>query len=138
MTNYNLSGGADREAKLLREKILNAKDNLKITGKSYYISNSGNDNNDGLSPETAWKTVEKIEQMGDFLEYGDAVLFERGSEFRLKSCIVCVDGVTYGAYGQGKKPVLIGSEINYADKTLWTKTNRPNLWVLQLPTKPCY
>ncbi len=137
MTNYNLSGGADREAQILREKISNAKDNLKITGKSYYISNGGDDNNDGLSPETAWKTVEKIEQMGDFLEYGDAVLFERESEFRLKSCIICVDGVTYGAYGQGEKPILIGSEINYADETLWLKTNRPNLWVLQLPTKPC-
>ena len=34
-----MRGGADKEASILKEKILNAKDGVIITGKKYYISN---------------------------------------------------------------------------------------------------
>ncbi len=135
--NYGLKGGADREAAALKNKILFAEDTCEITGTRYYISNNGDDRNDGLSPESAWQTTEKINQMGDFLRQGDALLFERGSVFRLKSGILCKSGVTYAAYGKGEKPVLLGSDINYADPSLWVKTNRPNLWELKMPTIPC-
>ena len=35
-----------------KQEILNTKDSLKITGTAYYVSNSGDDNNDGKSENT--------------------------------------------------------------------------------------
>ena len=32
------------------------------TGNAYYVSNAGNDNSNGLSPETAWATLGKVEK----------------------------------------------------------------------------
>ena len=43
-----------------KEEILNSKDALKIEGTTYYVSNDGDDANDGLSPEKAWKTLERV------------------------------------------------------------------------------
>ena len=40
-----------------KHKILKAEDNLSVSGTSYYVSNSGNDENDGLTPATAYKTL---------------------------------------------------------------------------------
>ena len=54
------------------------------TGTAYYVSADGDDNNDGLSPETAWQTVEKVGQEsteGGILQFGDAVFFRRGDLF---------------------------------------------------------
>ena len=35
------------------------------TGTAYYISNDGNDDNDGLTPESAWQTISKLAQEAD-------------------------------------------------------------------------
>ncbi len=129
----NMKGGSDREAAILKAKILNAKDQLIIKGTKYHISNNGNDNNDGLSPETAWATFDKFHAMGDFLKEGDALLLERGSTWRVWKDITMKSGVTYAAYGEGPKPCLIGSDKNYADPTLWTKTKAENVWVVDFP-----
>lgn len=111
-----------------------SKDSLVIKGTRYYLSNRGDDGNDGLSPETAWATLDGFHARGDFLKPGDAVLFERGSKFRMKRGIVLSDGVSYGAFGEGPKPELIGCDRNYADPALWEKTDKENLWVLEMPT----
>jgi len=129
----NMSGGADRQAAVLKQKILNAKDDVVIKGKKYYISNNGDDNNDGLSPENAWKTFNKFHAMGDFLKEGDGVLLERGSTWRVYKDITVKTGVTYCAYGKGDKPRLIGSDKNYANPSLWTKTDTENVWVADFP-----
>ena len=50
------------------------------TGTAYYVSNQGDDGNDGLSPETAWSTLDRVNQAS--LEYGDAVFLERGGVWR--------------------------------------------------------
>lgn len=47
-------------AKELRDRILQSKTTVTVTGTSYYVSNSGNDNYDGLAPETAWATAQKV------------------------------------------------------------------------------
>ena len=75
----DVKGKSDAQAEAMRDKILNAKDELKITGKTYYISSkNGNDQNDGLSPETAWATADAISMNAWQMQAGDAVLFERG------------------------------------------------------------
>lgn len=86
------------------------------TGTAYYVSNSGNDANDGKSPENAWATLEKVENAT--LAYGDAVFFERGG--RWYGRLSMQTGVTYSAYGTGAKPILTGSPDDAAQSTSWT------------------
>ena len=59
-----------------RDQILSAKDTLEIKGTKYYVSNAGDDANDGLTPETAWATLKKVSDTQ--INEGDAVLFKRG------------------------------------------------------------
>lgn len=113
--------------------IVNSKSDYPKDGTLYYISNNGDDNNDGKSPETAWRTLGKLkdEAVISSLKKGDAVLLERGSIFR--GDIVCQSGITYSAYGKGPKPVISGSDRNYADPSLWIETEIPNVYKLTLP-----
>ncbi len=48
-------------------------------GIIYYVSASGNDTNDGLSPETAWQTIGRV-NAGNY-QPGDSILFEGGQTF---------------------------------------------------------
>ena len=94
----------------------------------YYVSNKGNDNNDGLSPATAWATLSKVNST-TFNE-GDYVLFERGGLFR--GAFSAKTGVTYSAYGVGEKPIICGSPENGADPKKWLNIGG-NVWVYQTP-----
>ena len=90
----------------------------------YYVSNSGNDSNDGKTPATAWKTLNKVNSAR--LAVGSYVCFERGGIFRGK--LTAKAGVTYTAYGTGDKPKLYGSPENGADPTKWKKSDKENIW----------
>ncbi len=103
-----------------------------ITGTIYYVSPTGNDQNDGTSPATAWKTLGKVSSA--VLSSGDAVLFERGAEFRGKLTAKAA-GVTYSAYGTGAKPIINGSTQNYADPDLWVETDIENVYKLTAVVK---
>ena len=112
----------------LRNNILstgNTENYYKIKGKRYYISQNGSDNNDGLSPESAFATPDAIANIT--LTSGDAVLFERGSYFRITNSICMESGVTYGSYGEGQKPVISTSPADYARQT-WSQTDKENVW----------
>ncbi|MBQ4110789.1 MAG: hypothetical protein IJC74_07900 [Clostridia bacterium] len=109
-----------------KQKILQAEDNLTVNGVSYYVSNSGNDENDGKSPETAWKTLAKVSWAD--LKRGDGVFFKRGDLFR-GATIETKSGVTYGAYGSGEKPKFYGGDRDYADASLWELYDKEhNIW----------
>lgn len=127
------AGGADTQAEALRREILNAEDRLDITGTRYYISPNGDDANEGKTPETPFRTTERIRELD--LQPGDAVLFERGGLWRVKSSVSLCGGVRYGAYGNGAKPVLYGSERNYAEKELWRREEGKPVWRIDLPTE---
>lgn len=130
----DVKGESDSEAEALRTAILDSKDELEITGKKYYISaKNGNDDNDGTSPETAWQTTDALSINAWQLQPGDAVLFERGNVFRPTSQIFCKEGVTYGAYGEGNKPVIYGSVENYSKAGYWQPSTKKNVWKLNLP-----
>lgn len=128
----NMSGGSDSQATSLREKILNAKDSVKISGTKYYVSSlNGDDENDGLSPSTAIKTLIGAAKLP--LKSGDALLLERGSVFRISGSFNLKSGVTYAAYGTGNKPAVYGSSMNYAIAGLWEPfQNLKNVWVLNM------
>ncbi len=84
---------------------------------AYYVSASGNDANDGKSPETPWKTIEKLNNAT--FESGDVVYFKRGDQWRNVS-LSAKAGVTYSAYGEGDKPILNRSPFDGAKHGTWT------------------
>ena len=94
-------------------------------GNAYYVSNSGNDNNDGLSPETPIATISKVNKLN--LKAGDVVYFQRGGVWR-GSLKAYTSGVSYSAYSEGNKPELYGSSHNYAKVGEWIKTDSPNIY----------
>lgn len=49
------------------------------SGTTYYVSPSGSDSHDGLSPATAWQTVDKVN--ASTFQAGDTVRFEGGQSF---------------------------------------------------------
>ena len=88
------------------------------TGTAYYVSNDGDDNNDGLTPETAWQTISRLAQEAGgweregVLKPGDAVFFRRGDIFRDQNFHLGTDGLTFSAYGEGEKPIFTTSSEN--------------------------
>lgn len=111
-----------------REKIRTATTELPVdvTGDVYYISTSGSDDNDGRSPENAWATAYRA--MTANLQYGDAVLFERGGTWYIPmfdehgnvlTCLEYEEGVTIGAYGSGEKPIIRGDIPDANDPNQW-------------------
>ncbi|MBQ4136604.1 MAG: hypothetical protein IJD67_00700 [Clostridia bacterium] len=120
----DIIAGFEADADAIVEKIKNSPTNITVTGTTYYVSNNGNDNRDGKSPETAWKTLDRVNRQK--FNSGDAVLFERGGLWR--GTINMGVGVTYSAYGEGEKPRLYGS-VNASGAESWSKTRYPNVWV---------
>ncbi len=111
----------------LKKKILEAKDDIEIIGTVYYVSTDGDDNNDGLTPETPWKTPAKVSSAK--LNAGDGVRFKRGDLFRGK--VTTCPGVTYAAYGEGEKPKFYGWDKDLADGALWSLFDAEhNIWKL--------
>ncbi len=133
-TPANMNGEADEQAQKLKKEILSAPDTLKKATEDnlvYYVSADGSEWNDGLSPEKP-TTIDEVNTL--YLTKGDVVLFKRGDTFRLEKEIIPVRGVSYGAYGKGDKPVLLGSIQNYADKSLWSSEDN-KIWQVYLGTE---
>ena len=115
----------DVRTEALRQEILNASDNMTVTGTKYYVSASGNDENSGLSPDEPWATIDKVNNFK--FKNGDGVFFKRGDRWWGVQMIL-QSGVTYAAYGSGNKPELFGTARNYADPSCWKQTEIPNVW----------
>ena len=124
----------DKKAEARRQEILDMTDTVKPStiGATYYVSFNGDDNNDGLTPETAWRSPGRVSQSAEAEEFieGDVVLFERGGVYR--GVITLTSGVTYGAYGEGVKPCLYGSLQNYAKENWWESTEDENVWKITI------
>ena len=80
------------------------------SGTTYYISDSlGNDENNGTSESTPWKSIERLSQVN--LTAGDKVLFRSG-DIWYGAFELDVSGgepenpITFSSYGEGAKPSL--------------------------------
>ncbi len=107
-----------------------------MNNKTYHIDPvNGDDANDGLSPLSSIKTYINRDITG-----GDTVLFKRGSVIRdiLYTCNGTENvPVTYGAYGDGDKPVFMGS-VPAGDAGKWIE-EKPSIWRFtgELPSEVC-
>lgn len=74
---------------------------------TYYVSSIGSDASDGLTPDSAWQTISKVNAAN--LQPGDSVLFRRGDVWRqmLQPATSGTAGnpITFGAYGTGTRPI---------------------------------
>ncbi len=134
MKPIEMNGGSDSQAEALKAQIMSAPDTLtkaSSSNKIYYVAANGKESNDGLS-QSKPITADAVNSLS--LKAGDLVLFKRGDTMRLSAMIKPIRGVSYGAYGEGEKPVLLGSLKNYADKSLW-KSSDNNLWEIYLGTE---
>ncbi len=95
-------------------------------GTAYYVSNSGNDDNDGKSPETAWASLEKANSYR--YKAGDVLLLERGGEYR--GTLSARSNFKIGAYGEGHKPHVICAQTAESLGG-WESTETPNVWRLK-------
>ena len=123
-------------------------------GKCYYISSvNGDDSNNGLTPETAWKSPVKLWDIKanglawiSVPKAGDGVFFERGSTFYADDdykytvpgftsgipALLCTSDITYGAYGEGEKPMFTAA-VDFTDSDnvgVWNETEWDNIYVL--------
>lgn len=69
----------------------------------YYLSPKGDDKNDGKTPKTAWKTLQKAREYT--YKPGDVLLLERGGIYR--GYMSARNNFKIGAYGKGPKPVIL-------------------------------
>ena len=86
----------------------------------YYLDPAGNDANDGTSPQTAWRSLEKIESPG-VIQPGDRVLFKCGGLWRghFEAPSGTKDKPIYfGPYGEGEKPTILCS-VDLTDPDDW-------------------
>ncbi len=98
-----------------------------------YFSNDGDDAADGLTPKTAWRTLEKL---GKDLPAGAEARLRRGDVFYgmadLKPGLSAERPTVLTAYGEGAKPEICAFKIAKPDPSVWTPTGTNNLWRIDL------
>ena len=131
----------DKEVVTWREDVQHVHDSAQtvtVTGKTYYVSNTGDDELDGLSEKTAFKSIARVNQID--LQPGDAVLFECGGVYE----DACLELTTSGSpeahillswYGKGAYPVIRGGE-NY-DRQYILHENRIATVAVKLTSAHC-
>jgi len=78
---------------------------------NYYISNQGNDSQDGLRMSSAWKTIDRVNEA--ILKPGDGIFFRCGDFFNGELVIqqsgTIKEPIVIRSYGEGEKPILSGA-----------------------------
>lgn len=117
----------DKQAEKLKKEIRNAQSDMikKNFSAIYYISAEGNDLNDGLAPDRAIKSLQRLAELD--LKPNDCVLFRRGDIWRGR--IKAKSGVTYSAFGKGEKPRIYGSPYDAAKVGKWIETDTKNVYM---------
>ena len=93
---------------------------------NHYISNNGNDRNNGISAATPWQSVSKVNKSMALFSTGDSILFLRGDTFTGQ--LTVTKSIVVGAYGTGAKPVFNG----FTTLTNWTNSGK-GIWEAALP-----
>ena len=93
-------------------------------GTTYYIAEDGDDQATGTSESAPWQSVNKVVaaiNAGQIVR-GDTILFKRGQtfygQFTDLSGLQGEGRITFGAYGSGEKPRIMGYKV----------LNKPEAW----------
>ncbi|MDO5308252.1 MAG: right-handed parallel beta-helix repeat-containing protein [Planctomycetia bacterium] len=99
-----------------------------VLATEYYVDSlEGDDAQDGLTPQSAWLTLARVNRA--CLSPGDAVLFRSGRLWRGR--LVTHSGeegapIRYGSYGQGEAPRIVNS-VDLTSERFWTDLG-DNIW----------
>ncbi len=129
MTPAEVKKVLDLKAQEMKNSVIFSPNYVPKSERVIYVSNSGCDENDGLSME---KPVATLTKVNEITLPGDTVLFKRGDHFR-GNIKVDKKGVTYASYGEGVKPIIDSSARNYADPSIWKQTDKENVWECTVP-----
>ena len=81
-----------------------------IQAATYYVSNTGNNTNSGLTKALAWQTLNKINSTT--FSPGDNILFQKGNTFygllMITSSGNSANPIIFSSYGKGANPVITG------------------------------
>ena len=99
-----------------------------------YLAADGNDANDGLTPATAWRTIEKL---NSGLPGGGTALLRCGDVFygmiKVKGGMDSGRRTVITSYGSGPRPVVSCSKNLRCDPGMWkTPAARYNYWYMDL------
>lgn len=103
---------------------------------TYYVSANGFDLHDGLSPQTAWASIQKVVAT---VQAGDEVRFRCGDTFYGR--IEAPNGndpkhpTVYTCYGEGEKPKI--SEYKTIKKGFWVQVSE-NIYKIDLSDANCF
>lgn len=90
----------------------------KDGGKTVYLSNTFGSGTLTNSSEANPYYISSVSEVSNLkLDPGDVVLFRRGEVYR--GNFITVSGVTYSAYGEGDKPVIMPSPENGSGSSKW-------------------
>jgi len=96
-----------------------------FAGTTYYVSNTGSDSADGLTPATAWQTVAKVN--ASTFDPDTQILFKCGDTWRetleVPSAGTSGQYLYFGNYGTGSNPRILGSKAT----TTWADQGS-NIW----------
>src|SRR5215831_11155017 len=100
---------------------------------TYYVDSAkGDDHNPGTSPDSAWRSMDRINKFS--FTPGDVILLRRGEVWReeldFPSSGNASAPITIDAYGSGELPIISGADL--ADSRSWTQSST---YVWQMPAK---
>ncbi len=102
---------------------------------TYYISGTGDDQNNGTSQSTPWRTINRANQIVYSLQPGDQILFQRGHEYRgelyLGNSGNSQFPIVISSYGSGNQPIINGTSLISS----WTN-HQGNIWKSPLSIEP--
>ena len=120
---------------LVKQKAINTE--ITSNKRIFYVdATKGLDTNDGLTEDTAWKTMDKVKSFS--YSIGDAVLFKRGEIFHgelsyLKNFYGEIGNHNIlGAYGSGNQPILTSLKEQLLTWTL----EGGNIYTTPVPISP--
>ena len=93
---------------------------------TYYISTTGSDSADGLTPETSWATVQKANSA--LPDDGSILLFRRGDTFYGELDLPF--GCRVGAHGMGDRPIL--TMYKFLNRAEGWAEHSPGIWKINL------
>jgi len=92
---------------------------VKANATVYYVSNTGSDAANGLTPGTAWQYLSKVN--GFTFNANDSILLKSGDSWN-EQLLPPRSNLYFGSYGTGAKPMLTG----FQSLSGWT--NSGNVW----------
>jgi Right handed beta helix region len=111
LEDFTGSGEAGVQADYFGDLVVNGTAAPQIVAKpntTYYVSPTGNDQNAGTSPTTAWRTINHVNSVE--FRAGDRILFEGGNTFSGNLVLDSQDigPITVGSYGNGPATINAG------------------------------